>query len=144
MKNQIFLDLSLFLSLFTEEFSIIDAILRTEEVTSGGKMPDGIHLVVEEVVVNIAEHAFLDDTNGYLDVEIERQEDRIILCFRDGGIPFNPLQQEPPDTTLPMSQRPMGGLGIFLVLKYVDTIAYEYTNNENVLTVSLKTNQSTR
>ncbi len=132
------------MSLFTEEFSIIDAILRTEEVTSGGKMPDSIHLVVEEVVVNIAEHAFLDDTNGYLDVEIERQEDRIILCFRDGGIPFNQLEQEPPDTTLPMSQRPMGGLGIFLVLKYVDTIAYEYTNNENVLTVSLKTNQSTR
>lgn len=35
-------------------FAIIDAILRTEEVASGGKMPDGIHLVVEEVVVNIA------------------------------------------------------------------------------------------
>ena len=45
-------------------FAIIDAILRTEEVASGGKMPDGIHLVVEEVVVNIAEHACLDDTNG--------------------------------------------------------------------------------
>lgn len=38
----------------------------------------------------------------------------------------------------------MGGLGIFLALKYVETIAYEYTNNKNVLTVSLKTNQSAR
>ena len=73
-------------------FAIIDAILRTEEVASGGKMPDGIHLVVEEVVVNIAEHACLDDTNGSLDVEIERQDERIMLCFRDGGIPFNPLE----------------------------------------------------
>ena len=125
-------------------FAIIDAILRTEEVASGGKMPDGIHLVVEEVVVNIAEHACLDDTNGSLDVEIERQDERIMLCFRDGGIPFNPLEQDPPDTSLPMSQQPMGGLGIFLALKYVDTIAYEYTNNKNVLTVSLKTNQSAR
>jgi anti-sigma regulatory factor (Ser/Thr protein kinase) len=121
-------------------FAIIDAILRTEEVASGGKMPDGIHLGVEEVVVNIAEHACLDDTNGSLDVEINRQDERIILCFRDGGIPFNPLEQDPPDTSLPMSQRPMGGLGI----KYVDTIAYEYTNNKNVLTVSLKTNLSAR
>ena len=125
-------------------FAIIDAILHADEVAAGGEMPDGIHLVVEEVVVNIAEHGCLDDTNGYLDVEIERQDERMILCFRDRGIPFNPLEQEPPDTTLPMSQRPMGGLGIFLVLKYVDTIAYEYTNNENILTVSLKMNHSTR
>jgi len=66
-------------------FAIIDAILRTEEVASGGKMPDGIHLVVEEVVVNIAEHACLDDTNGSLDVEIERQDERIMLCFICSG-----------------------------------------------------------
>ena len=77
-------------------------------------------------------------------MEIERQDERIMLCFRDGGIPFNPLEQDPPDTSLPMSQRPMGGLGIFLALKYVETIAYEYTNNKNVLTVSLKTNLSAR
>jgi anti-sigma regulatory factor (Ser/Thr protein kinase) len=56
------------------------------------------------------------------------------------SLPFNPLEQEAPDTSLPMSQRPIGGLGIYLILKKVDTIAYEYTDSENVLTVSLQVN----
>lgn len=125
-------------------FDIIDDIFHTEDVASVGSARRVVRMVVEELVVNIVNHAYPEGDEGYIDVEIERQDERIILCFRDGGIPFNPLEQEPPDTTLPISQRPMGGLGIYLVLKYVDTIAYEYSNNENVLTVSLKINQSKR
>lgn len=99
-----------------------------------------VHLVVEEVIVNIVDYAYPDNIDGYLDVEVMRHEEDLTLRFRDGGIPFNPLEQEAPDTSLPMSQRPIGGLGIYLILKKVDTISYEYTDSENVLTVSLQVN----
>ena len=56
-------------------------------------------------------------------------------------MPFNPLTHEPPDTTLPIDRRPIGGLGIFLVIKEADAITYDYSDNENVLTVSLRTNK---
>ena len=56
-------------------------------------------------------------------------------------MPFNPLTHEPHDTSLPIDRRPIGGLGIFLVIKEADAITYDYSDNENVLTVSLQTNK---
>ena len=123
------------------ELDIIKAILHTGEVASVGQALMAVHMAVEEVVVNIVEHAYPETVEGYIDVEIERRDGSITFCFRDGGIPFNPLEQEPPDTSLSIAQRPMGGLGIFLLLKEADTIDYEYSDNENILTVSLQTNK---
>lgn len=112
---------------------IIGAILHTEEVASVGKSFGTIRLVIEEIVVNIVDYSCSD----YLDVEAIRDEKGITLRFRDGGIPFNPLEKGCPDTSLPIEQRYMGGLGIFLVIKKMDSVKYEYTDGENALTVSL-------
>ena len=98
-------------------------------------MLDKIHLVVEEVVTNIVKYAYPDGADGYLDVEAENCDGQIILRFRDGGTPFNPLTKGAPDTSLPMDHRPIGGLGIYLVKKNVDSVDYEYSNGENILTV---------
>ena len=115
---------------------IIEAIIHTKEVVSLGEEWSVIRLVVEELVINIVNYAYPDGNNDYLDVETSLTEDRITLRFRDGGVPFNPLEQAPPDMSLPMRQRQIGGLGIFMVSKKMDTMTYEYTNNENVLTIT--------
>jgi anti-sigma regulatory factor (Ser/Thr protein kinase) len=121
---------------------IIDDIRSAEEVASPGEEDYGIiRLAIEEVVVNIVKHAYPEVADGYIDVEIERHDESISLCFRDGGIPFNPLEHKAPDTSLPMDLRPMGGLGILLLRRDVDAINYEYSNNENILTVSLQINK---
>ena len=101
-----------FLSIRGKTLDIIDAILHTGEVVSVEFMLDKIHLVVEEVVTNIVKYAYPDGADGYLDVEAET-----------------------PDTSLPMDYRPIGGLGIYLVKKNVDSVDYEYINGENILTV---------
>lgn len=118
--------------------AIIAAILQTEEVASVGKAFGVIRLAAEELVVNIVDYAYPEGGDDYLDVEIERDEERITLCFRDGGVPFNPLDQPPPDISQPMEQRPIGGLGFFIVTKKMDSVTYEYTGGENVLTVMKK------
>ncbi len=124
-----------FLSIRGKTLDIIDAILHTGEVVSVEFMLDKIHLVVEEVVTNIVKYAYPDGADGYLDVEAENCDGQIILRFRDGGTPFNPLTKGAPDTSLPMDHRPIGGLGIYLVKKNVDSVDYEYSNGENILTV---------
>jgi anti-sigma regulatory factor (Ser/Thr protein kinase) len=63
---------------------------------------------------------------------------RIIIRFKDGGTPFNPLAQDMPDTTLSWKLRRMGGLGIFLVIKKMDAVSYAYTDHQNVLTIEKK------
>lgn len=103
-----------------------------------GKAYGVVRLAAEELVVNIVNYAYPYGDNDYLDVEIERDEERLTLRLRDGGVPFNPLDRTPPDITLPMEQRSIGGLGLFIVFKKMDSVEYEYTNGENVLTVSKK------
>ena len=110
---------------------IIDAILQTEEVASLEEELNVIRLVVEELVVNVVDYS----GSTYLDVELKRDENSITLQFRDGGVPFNPLAKEEPDVTLPIEQRTIGGLGIFLVINMTDKVEYEHTNGENILTV---------
>lgn len=113
---------------------IIDAILHTEEVASLGEAYGDIRLVTEELVMNIVDYAYPDGDNDFLDVEIERDEKHITLRFCDGGMPFNPLEQPSPDISLPMEQRRIGGLGLLIVIKKMDSVTYEYTDGKNVLT----------
>jgi anti-sigma regulatory factor (Ser/Thr protein kinase) len=110
---------------------ILDAIIKNEEVASADDVWRKLSVVVEELVLNIVDYANSD----YLDVEIIRDEKSITLRFHDGGIPFNPLEKEEPDFTIPLEDRKIGGLGIFMVTKYMDTVTYERTGEENILTV---------
>ena len=115
---------------------ILKAILQTPEVSSCS-LKDGLvlRLACEEIVMNITSYAYPDDVEGYLDVELEKTDHHISLCFKDGGVPFNPLEQKSPDTKLSWKQRHIGGLGIYLVIKKMDAIRYAYENNKNILTI---------
>ncbi|WP_294587536.1 ATP-binding protein [uncultured Phocaeicola sp.] len=114
---------------------IVSAILQTEEVTSCRDIQYPVHLVCEEIVINVVDYAYPDDDNGYLKVEVTKNDAELVIQFRDGGIPFNPLLREQPDISLPLEERQIGGLGIFLVQQMMDVVSYEYNNNENVLTI---------
>ena len=114
---------------------ILDAILQTPEVASCKKEFGTLRLVCEELVVNVVDYAYPEDAEGYLDIEIEREKDSIVIRLKDGGTPFNPLAREMPDITLPLEERRIGGLGIFLTVKMMDEVTYDYVNNENILTI---------
>ena len=114
-----------------KSLDILATIIKNEEVASADDVWGKLSVVVEELVLNIVDYANSD----YLDVEIIRDEKSIILRFHDGGIPFNPLEKEEPDFTIPLEDRKIGGLGIFMVTKYMDTVTYERTGEENILTV---------
>ncbi|MBR2203691.1 MAG: ATP-binding protein [Prevotella sp.] len=114
---------------------ILRAVLKTPEISSCG-LKDGmlLRLACEEIIMNITSYAYPDDVDGYLDVDILRT-DRITIRFKDGGVPFNPLEREKPDTKLSWKLRHVGGLGIYLVTKKMDAVSYAYENNRNVLTI---------
>jgi anti-sigma regulatory factor (Ser/Thr protein kinase) len=113
---------------------IIDTILKNEEVAPVNDAWAKMSVVVEEIVLNIVDYAGSD----YLDVEIIRDEESISLRFRDGGVPFNPLEKEDPDFTVPFEDRKIGGLGIYMVVNYMDKVTYDYAGGENILTVMKK------
>jgi len=95
-----------------------------------------IELVTEEIFVNIASYAY-PESEGYAVIRRSGGEgpEGLTLTFMDSGIPYNPLERENPDLTLPADDRPTGGLGVFLVKAFVDDIQYEYKDGRNILTV---------
>ena len=118
-----------------KSIEIIETIAQTEELASlDPDMWRAIRVVIEELVLNIVSYSGSD----YIDFEILGEEDGYTMRFRDGGVPFNPLEREMPNVTLPMEQRQIGGLGIFMVIHLMDTVEYAYVNGENVLTTTLR------
>ena len=98
-----------------------------------------ICVAIEEVFVNVAHYAY-GDGEGDMTLGIGFQEDSRTITFRmkDKGIPFDPLKKPDPDITLSAEERDIGGLGIFIAKKTMDTITYAYENGENILTMTKK------
>ena len=95
-----------------------------------------IDVAVEELFVNIAQYAYAPDTS-VATIRVELQEDPlvVVITFIDNGIPYNPLAKEDPDITLSAEERPIGGLGIYMVKKSMDDMSYEYKDGQNILRI---------
>ena len=111
---------------------------RTSELTAAVMEMTGLpndmrlRLAVEEVCENIATYAY-PQGDGVLDVSCERRGEMVELTFSDAGVPFNPLKQEAHDVKVPLEERKVGGLGIFLAKKMMDEMEYRHENGRNVL-----------
>ena len=93
-------------------------------------------VAMEEVFVNVAHYAYPDGEGDMsLQIGLDDQSRAITLCMRDRGIPFDPLKKPDPDITLSAEEREIGGLGIFIAKKTMDSLSYSYENGENVLTM---------
>lgn len=95
-----------------------------------------INIAIDEIFGNIAQYAYAPEIgNVTVRVESEDEPKMVKLTFIDSGVPYNPLTVEEPDTTLSADQRPIGGLGIFMVKKSMDEMVYEYKEGKNILTI---------
>lgn len=100
-----------------------------------------LDMVVEEIFINIANYAYgQDQGKATVDLALNELRDTLSITFRDSGVPYNPLEKSAPDISSSAKERAVGGLGIFLVQKYSDSMAYEYKGNENCLTIYKKIN----
>ena len=95
-----------------------------------------INIAIDELFSNIAHYAYNPET-GDATVRVEVIEDpmAVIITFIDNGVPYDPLKQKDPDTTLPAEERELGGLGIYMVKKTMDDVTYEYKDGKNILSI---------
>ena len=120
-----------------------DILGFVEETLEGYGCPMKIQMAVcvaiEEVFVNVAHYAY-GNGEGDMNLGIGFDEENRTITFRmtDKGVPFDPLQKPDPDITLSAEEREIGGLGIFIAKKTMDSLSYSYENGENILTM-LKT-----
>ena len=96
-----------------------------------------IDLAVEEIFVNIAHYSGSEEAEISCGYHIGGDGSSVLtMIFKDRGKPFNPLAKPDPDLTLSAEERKIGGLGIFLTKKFMDSVEYEFIDNMNILKIS--------
>lgn len=90
-----------------------------------------LQVVLDEVCANVFKHAYPSEAPGplRLDLRLDRSATppTLAVTFSDQGRPFNPLPRAAPDLSLPWDERPIGGLGIHLMLRLTDHQAYRHS-----------------
>lgn len=109
---------------------------QLEELNCPMKAQMQIDVAIDELFGNIAHYAYHPDV-GPATVRVEVTQDplAVIITFIDNGIQYDPLAKEDPDITLSAEEREIGGLGIYMVKKSMDEIAYEYKDGQNIVTI---------
>ena len=95
-------------------------------------------LVLDELLTNIVSHGFSGSGHDLILLEFDIVDEKLQIRITDGGTPFNPFDKPDPDLDLPLEQRQPGGLGIYLVKKYMDECSYEYRDEQNIVTLRKK------
>lgn len=91
-------------------------------------------ICAEEIFINICDYAY--QNVGYVDVMVDTKNG-FSITFRDKGVPYNPLTRKMPNTSMPVQERKIGGLGVFIVKRYMRRVTYRRQNGCNVLTMFL-------
>ena len=91
-----------------------------------------INIAVDEIFSNIARYSGASDATVGVSVEAGS----ITLRFADNGRPYNPTETPDPDITLPAEEREIGGLGIYMVKKSMNSVEYEYRDGLNILALT--------
>ena len=128
----------------TENLSqVLDFVAsRLERHGCPPKMRRKIEVAAEEIFVNIAHYAYAPGA-GSATVRFAMEDSAgnplcggtAVMTFIDSGVPYDPLARPDPDVTLSTKDRPIGGLGIYMVKKSMDSVAYEYKDGQNIFTM---------
>ena len=99
-----------------------------------------LNVALEEAVSNVILYGFNNNDNpkNRLSVSARKSSGKIIIKIVDNARAFDPTATAAPDTTLDADERPIGGLGIYLIRQIMDTVNYERIDNQNILTITKK------
>lgn len=113
-----------------------------EEIGNEFSLPPDVvfnlNLVLEEAVVNVINYAYPKEDHQSICLSATLHEGTIILVLTDTGVAFDPTMVPEADITLSAEDRPIGGLGIFLIRQIMNEVRYARIDGKNILTLEKK------
>ena len=97
------------------------------------KVLQAVDLALEEHLTNLLSYAYDDTAPHDIVVRLTIEDCWLQIEVEDDGRPFNPLSQPPVDTSVPLAEKPIGGLGIHLIRKLMDETDYRREASKNIL-----------
>jgi anti-sigma regulatory factor (Ser/Thr protein kinase) len=93
-----------------------------------------IELASEEALINIIRHAYAGRESGEVEIRCRAGTDHVEIDFVDDGVAFDPTSKARPQLDLPIEERQVGGLGIFLIRNLIHEIHYRREGGQNIFT----------
>ena len=90
-------------------------------------------VALEEHLTNVRRYGYDDALRHEITVLLEIEGEFLAVQVKDDGRPFDPMQKPNVDTSVPLEQKPMGGLGIHLIREFMDQVHYRREGNKNIL-----------
>ena len=94
-----------------------------------------VNLALEEALTNVIFYAFEKDSEHEIELDFKRKNNQLTMVISDNGKPYDPTAKTDPDINLSVENRPIGGLGIFLIKQVMDKISYQRNGNLNKFTM---------
>lgn len=96
-----------------------------------------LNLALEEAVTNVVLYAYPEGQAGKVDIQAAVSNGEVTFVITDSGKAFDPTTEvAEADITLSAEERPIGGLGVFLVKQIMDTVSYQRSDGKNILTLA--------
>ena len=111
----------------------VEQVAQTAKLDS--VLTNSLNLALEEAVTNVMMYAYPAGTVGLVDIGVLIRRDQLEFSIVDSGKPFDPTAAPEADITLDVEDRPIGGLGIFLVRQIMDNVFYQRKEGRNVFTM---------
>jgi anti-sigma regulatory factor (Ser/Thr protein kinase) len=92
-----------------------------------------VQLALEEHLTNILQYGYDDERAHEIQIRVSLAEAEMSIQVKDDGRPFDPLTHAAPALTGPVAERPVGGLGIYLMRQSVDQVEYRREEGSNIL-----------
>jgi serine/threonine-protein kinase RsbW len=84
-----------------------------------------VKLALEEIVINIINYGADEGEVPAIKVRLQQEGEQVTIDIWDSGMAFDPLQSGLPDVSSSLDERPIGGLGVYLVRQLMDSVSYE-------------------
>lgn len=120
-------------------------VVFLEELEEEWNLPMGlvpsINLALEEALSNVIFYAYEKGSENEISIDFGLKGGELTIVISDAGNPYDPTQKEDPDINLSADERPIGGLGIFLIKQIMNEVSYQRVGDRNQLTLVKRWNK---
>jgi len=115
----------------------VEKFAASQSIT--GEIPSRLNLVLEELVTNSINYSLPDVEKPLLRLRLFSEPGNLVAQLEDNGAAFDPFHEAPkPDISKVLEERPIGGLGVYLVSKLTDHARYERDGDINRITLRMQ------
>jgi len=129
--------------------NLADIEMLAKKIESFGEMQGipnsiifAINLSLDELITNTINYGYTDMNEHSITVDLELTETEVTIELIDDGLPFNPLECSDPDIGQDLDERPIGGLGIYLVRNMMNQVDYQRRDDKNIVVMKKLLNSS--